>query len=1544
MITAHSSSTFSKWMINKVFFLTILACLFLPSLSYGAGLTSGELLLAQISPRERNEILVALNAKNNQSVESGSSTATLTIGVSPSGGGATTPSGSTQQNKNGNISIIASPNTCYQFTSWSGEDAGRVANRNSASTTIDMGGESRSITANFQPMSGCTLTPTLTVGVNPSGSGNVSPAGTTSQSANATVSISASPAQCYLFSNWTGNDVSQVANPNSASTSINMGTFNRSVTANFNSINYVISASNTSGGAISPSGNVIVSCGASTNFTITPNSASNYVVTGLIVNGSPVQSCATNGCIYTYPNAMSDGAILAIFGANLASNAISGCSASTYTSYNGSFNASDFNMVNTVVNADGAISLQTGNQALDPNHIIIPFTQEVGVTFLYENAGFTQTKFGWMLAANGSSGTKHLIYRYTNDNNNNGVLDNGMGIGGGNLADGTICSWNNTSSTWSATAADGSALSSSLCTRNWESTDVNGDGNIDMLDSRVVLGKFAGGTELVFYLDSSENGSNGGVYYTKQAWNTDDFYGNCSNASFNKTFYLGVYNGYSNCGPSQWLDSAAVNRLASAPLALNMGSTTKVIHIDRGSLFPHVIVGAPDTKPNEWILGWEDWNTGGDYDINDVVIRIDRQTGGMAQLTSSKAITPSDPNGYFTSVTFETYDNMPCGGNSTINYYVSVHNGANWVQISNWDVVKNFTGSAGSEVIGAAVNNWTPGNPALTYRMSRVDFAALGLWGNQLIWKAEMISNDSTCVPQIVDVKLTGSVASHGSFSRASPSVQTNVLYSGSYETAAPNWTDKSLHGHLQAERLYDPADPYVQSIQTLWDAGANLTARSPDTRKIYFPNVSSTVVTNEAIGTGDGANVTFAGNLAHYPVSALSISINGGIETFTDQHTNTLVGDKGGTGTINRYTGAYNLTFASIPTSGFPIKANYTYYTTSSTLKPFTAGNVTNAMLGIDNTNIQPTGYLYDFNQDGAITSADADWLVNWIRGYADGSSKTTKKQWLLGAIDHSVPAVETPPGRPSWYFGTSVNQTEQTSFDAFATNSTAYNRPTVIYVGARDGMLHAFNAGMFQWGYWSGSGNNSTFTWGDNPQTLKYPNPSDSRYGQNLVEYKGYFQWATTTPCDNYKCGASNSAQYGNGSELWAFIPGNLMSRLKNNYISGNDQAFVDASPTISDVYVNGAWKSVLLCAEGNGGDSVFCLDVTDPTNPAFMWEFSDPDLIRSRSSPAVGAIGRTVWNGTARWVAFFVSGKSYNTQIYPSIYMIDIATGSVLDRIYLDAVSGGMGGVPSGQPAVVDSDGNGYIDRMYIGTDKGYLYKVTLPDDPNSSTTNLSISNCVINTDTTDSHGNTLPSGEANQPIYASPAVVVNNTFNASGSIQYHIEIMYGTGDNPYFDENPNSANTTYHFFAYVDTSDKGDCSSSGVNLDWFYTLPPGEQVFASAFAAAGVVYFGTATSATEDPCSSTSVNANGGGLYAFSVTQSATATPTFSTHQYGNILSAPVVDDSHLYVKTLYGLLATPGVYNNSTQMAGLPVTSVTTWREIFDKDTPLNNAQ
>ena len=145
---------------------------------------------------------------------------------------------------------------------------------------------------------------------------------------------------------------------------------------------------------------------------------------------------------------------------------IDGCSTDVAAGYSGGFQATDFKRVNVDVDTvTGHMVLNTGNQAIDPNNIMIPFTQDVYVTFLYEGAGFQNSDFGYKFASEGKAGTKHQVYANINDNDNDGVLD---GVGDRNL-----------------------------------------DGTIDRQDNKVFLGTIEGGTELVFYLDSTDNGCGG---------------------------------------------------------------------------------------------------------------------------------------------------------------------------------------------------------------------------------------------------------------------------------------------------------------------------------------------------------------------------------------------------------------------------------------------------------------------------------------------------------------------------------------------------------------------------------------------------------------------------------------------------------------------------------------------------------------------------------------------------------------------------------------------------------------------------------------------------------------------------------------------------------------------------------------------------------------------------------------------------------------------------------------------------------------------------
>jgi hypothetical protein len=1191
------------------------------------------------------------------------------------------------------------------------------------------------------------------------------------------------------------------------------------------------------------------------------------------------------------------------------SSAIVGCATQSDKGYDRGFTATDFSFINVGVDdKTNQIKLNTGNQALDINNIVVPFDQEVAVTFVYENAGYELTRFGWMFATDVDSSGNPItskirwIYSNINDNNNNGILD----VDAGNS------------------------------TNRWN--DRNNDGVINARDNKEVLGYFKGGTELVFVLDSSLNNnssyrpgeSRGAVLYSKKAWNPVatlnpggiqrmvQFYNDSSTSTVqqmecekydrtdkNKGCETGCAGtGQHICNTQGWLDANARSRLRTV-FGLNFDAVvtgnTKCIDDPYNTPSQAMIVAAPAQNPNAWIIAADDQRhssgSTSDNDFNDLVFLIERKTGGTAQLNPDKtvggtltgnAIKPDDPDAFFTGVTMSVFDDMPCAGKTNITYSVSSDNGATWIDITSWDIVRQSDDK--QSTTGAVVNNWKPGTPEYTYRTARIDFSSSGKLGRQFLWKAQMMSDLETCVPIILNVKFSFTVAKHGFFARSAPVTQVNMIYAGSYETPEITWPDLYLRGHLIANTLYDPADPTTSAVTQPWDAGAQLNSMSVDARKIYFPRVDTISVAAKEFKKGDGTLKTFTDKIPNTPIQDGSVVITDGSEKFTDSN-GTLIGDSGGSGTLDRFTGEFTVNFKYTPYAGASITLAYSYYKSYAAMKEFKPGNVTVTDLGLtDNWYWGSSGKLYenDFNNSCAgadncvIDQNDADWLVYWIRGYKNGSGKT-KKSWLLGPIDHSTPAIDIAPGKPGWYYGSGITDAERKVYDTFAKDH--IDKRAVAYVGSRDGMLHAFDAGLFRWG--------------DNPKT-------------DFKETVGYFEWSG---------GTSASADYGTGNELWAFIPVNLISRLKNNYMGKPDPAYVDASPTVADVFINNygtdKWTSVLMSAEGDGGNTVFCLDVTTPNAPLFLWEYSHPDLYKSKSSPTVAKVGKIKVGGESKWVAFFVSGKS-DPAVNPSIYVLDIGSGSLLMQIFLtDSAIGnaGKGGVPSGQPAVIDFDGDGYVDRLYIGTDKGYLYKVNIPGDG-------SVTTCALN------------GSGSHLPIFGTPAVLVDKTFDDDGNETDKVRIFYGTGDSPY-KSNDMSTSTVYTFYAYEDTDGNGLCTPL-TSPTWSYTLPAGEKVWTSAFAAAGRIYFGTTTNDTEDPCEGTGKTTTGAHLYVFDQNSTTTTPDPLYSISTPNLSIPPLVDDSHLYIRDAGGSITSyGGAYNQPKIPPPFGATpKVKTWREVY----------
>ena len=95
----------------------------------------------------------------------------------------------------------------------------------------------------------------------------------------------------------------------------------------------------------------------------------------------------------------------------------------------------------------------------------------------------------------------------------------------------------------------------------------------------------------------------------------------------------------------------------------------------------------------------------------------------------------------------------------------------------------------------------------------------------------------------------------------------------------------------------------------------------------------SYTQTTPEAYGTGDGVTKTFTHTLAVVTgkKTAMRIQVTDTVELFIDNQDGVLIGDKGGTGTVNYATGAVSVTFNTAPTGAQAITCSY--FTEDSTI-----------------------------------------------------------------------------------------------------------------------------------------------------------------------------------------------------------------------------------------------------------------------------------------------------------------------------------------------------------------------------------------------------------------------------------------------------------------------------------------------------------------------------------------------------------------------------------------------------------------------------------
>jgi len=342
--------------------------------------------------------------------------------------------------------------------------------------------------------------------------------------------------------------------------------------------------------------------------------------------------------------------------------------------------------------------------------------------------------------------------------------------------------------------------------------------------------------------------------------------------------------------------------------------------------------------------------------------------------------------------------------------------------------------------------------------------------------------------------------------------------------------------------------------------------------------------------------------------------------------------------------------------------------------------------------------------------------------------------------------------------------------------------------------------------------------------------------------------------------------------GSELWAFIPPNLFDKLQALH-ADVIESFVDGSPKAYISYDSSGQinKAILIFGQRRGGNHYCALDITDPLLPKYLWEMS-PDIAdyaelgQTWSAPMVGKIA---YGAGEKWVAFIGGGYDANQDNDPiiasdlkgrAIYVVDVLDGSLVWRYSCVENPEMAYSIPS-DIQKVDTNGDGKIDRLYVGDMGGQIWRFDIGDPAPDNWTGKIIFKSNIG------------SSEKRKIFYPPDVTLEKDSGN-------HEMLFFGTGDREHPKESANidrlyavkdknpSTNLTENDLVDVtqdllqdpgtdETSKSTILDSLNTKEGWYIKLDqnPGEKVLSSPVVYYGVVYytsfapnFGTVS----DPC--------------------------------------------------------------------------------------------
>ncbi|MDD2893418.1 MAG: PilC/PilY family type IV pilus protein [Halothiobacillaceae bacterium] len=333
-----------------------------------------------------------------------------------------------------------------------------------------------------------------------------------------------------------------------------------------------------------------------------------------------------------------------------------------------------------------------------------------------------------------------------------------------------------------------------------------------------------------------------------------------------------------------------------------------------------------------------------------------------------------------------------------------------------------------------------------------------------------------------------------------------------------------------------------------------------------------------------------------------------------------------------------------------------------------YTANSAGNALIAFDDAyaTANPANFsaahISGLNQWGSLTvaqrtAAEGVNLINYLRGqsgYEDRASNAAANRLYRAREAVMGDALESQP----IFFSKPIFNYAYPGYSTFKT--TYATRAGSVFIGTNDGMLHSFDAS--------------------------------------------------------------------NGSERWAYVPSMVipnMWKLASTSYSNNHTNYVNGSAVPADICSanctdssTAVWKSILVGGLNAGGRGYYALDVTNPTSPSLLWEFTsadDSDLGYTFGTPIITRKNDGTWvvlvtsgydNGTLSANPLVSNSPAGSGKGY--LYVLNANTGAIISKISTNV---GDATTPSGLAKISgwnnDSTGN-MVGYVYGGDLQGNLWR--------------------------------------------------------------------------------------------------------------------------------------------------------------------------------------------------------------------------------------------